>query len=223
MSQSEMLAVVSGSAVVVIYLVFVVVEIAALWRVFEKAGEPGWAAIIPIYNAYVILKLVGRPWWWLLLFLIPVIGLLCEIIVANDLSKSFGRGGGFTVGLVLLAFVFVPILGFGPACYVGPAAGRRSLSGHPDFGYGSSSAVPGGSWNGRPGPEGQGYVPGGSGFDGFGSGETASVWESRGDTPQGAPPDWYADPTGGHQLRYWDGRAWTGHVSDNGAQSVDPV
>jgi hypothetical protein len=115
---------------VIVYIAIIVLEIAALWKVFVKAGQPGWAAIIPIYNLYILLKVIGRPGWWILLFLlgiIPFVGwiavLVLGIIIAMDLAKSFAKSGGFAVGLFLLNFIFVPILGFGEARYVGPAAG----------------------------------------------------------------------------------------------------
>lgn len=73
-----------------------------LWFIFKKAGQPEWAALIPIFNIYVMLKVVGRPGWWLLLFLIPFVGLIIWIIVAYDLARSFGHGAGFTIGLILL-------------------------------------------------------------------------------------------------------------------------
>lgn len=122
----------SGGAVILIlvYIVVIVFEIAALWHVFTKAGRPGWAAIIPIYNVWVLLKVIGRPGWWLLLFLIgliPFVGwivvLVIGIIINLDLAKSFGKSVGFAIGLILLSFIFVPILGFGSAEYAGPAAG----------------------------------------------------------------------------------------------------
>jgi len=96
--------------------------IAALWKVFVKAGEPGWAAIVPLYNTYVLVKIAGRPWWWLLLLFIPVVSLIIGIILSVDLAKSFGKGVGFAIGLILVPFIFVPILGFGSAQYQGPAA-----------------------------------------------------------------------------------------------------
>ena len=114
---------------VVIYIVVIVFEIAALWKVFVKAGQPGWAAIIPIYNLYILLKIIGRPGWWIFLFLlgiIPFIGwiavVVLGIIIAIDLAKSFAKSSGFAVGLFLLNFIFIPILGFGESQYVGPAA-----------------------------------------------------------------------------------------------------
>jgi hypothetical protein len=121
---------------VLVYIVVIVFEIAALWKVFVKAGHPGWAAIIPIYNIYVLLKVIGRPGWWLLLFLVgivPFVGwiflLVLGIIIGQDLAKSFSKSTGFGVGLWLLSFIFVPILGFGQAQYAGPSAsGPRAIS-----------------------------------------------------------------------------------------------
>ncbi|MFE9749411.1 DUF5684 domain-containing protein [Saccharothrix saharensis] len=97
--------------------------IAAVWKVFTKAGRPGWAAIIPIYNVYVQLKIVGRPGWWLILFIIPFVNVIMALIVSIDLAKSFGKGAGFgVVGLFLFGIVGYPMLGFGSATYRGPAA-----------------------------------------------------------------------------------------------------
>jgi len=125
-----------GIGVVLFVLAIVVFLIAAMWKIFEKAGQPGWAAIIPIYNMYVLLQIVGKPGWWLILFLIPFVNYVFIIWTYNMLSKSFGKEEGFTVGLVLLGIVFFPILGFGDAKYLGPygdkaAFDARNLS---DFG-----------------------------------------------------------------------------------------
>jgi len=109
-------------------LVIIVFEIAAVWRIFVKAGDRGWKAIIPIWNTLIVLKIVGRPWWWIFLYLIPIVWWIVYIIVYYDLAKSFGKGVGFAVGVILLPFIFVPILGFGSSQYVEPyAAGPRAL------------------------------------------------------------------------------------------------
>ena len=107
----------------IFYLAFTILMIAAWWKIFTKAGQPGWACIIPIYNLYVWCKIVGRPWWWILLMLIPFVNFIILIILIIDLAKSFGKGVGFGIGLLLLAVIFFPILGFGSAQYQGPAAG----------------------------------------------------------------------------------------------------
>lgn len=103
-----------------IVLAIMVFLIAAMWKVFTKAGQPGWAAIIPIYNIYIMTKIAGKPGIWTLFFFIPLLNLIFMIWLYNMISKSFGKDEAFTVGLVLLGIVFWPILGFGSAKYVGP-------------------------------------------------------------------------------------------------------
>ncbi|HEY6155505.1 MAG TPA: DUF5684 domain-containing protein [Candidatus Udaeobacter sp.] len=105
------------------WLAFTILMLAAWWKVFTKAGQPGWACIIPIYNIYIWCKIVGRPAWWILLLLIPFVNFVICIILCIDLAKSFGKGAGFGIGLLLLGIIFFPILGFGSAQYQGPSAG----------------------------------------------------------------------------------------------------
>jgi len=111
-------------AVLIVELLIALVVIVAMWKVFAKAGHPGWAAIIPIYNMYVWCKIVGRPGWWVILMLIPLVNIVVAIIVCIDMAKSFGNGAGFGIGLALLGIIFLPILGFGSAQYQGPAAAQ---------------------------------------------------------------------------------------------------
>ncbi len=106
----------------VLYLAVVVLVIASLWVIFTKAGKPGWACLIPIYNILVLLEIVGKPWWWLLLFCIPVVNFVFLIWMFNLLSIRFGKGVGFTLGLIFLGFIFLPILAFSDAKYTAPAA-----------------------------------------------------------------------------------------------------
>jgi hypothetical protein len=132
----------SGAFVFGYFLVFIVVYVLValgLYGTFKKAGQEGWPAFVPIYNIWILLKVVGRPGWWLALYLlaiIPFVGAIAvfiiDIIVLNDLSKSFGHGGAFTVGLVLLGPIFLYILWLGPSTYRGPAA----LAGRGPGGYG---------------------------------------------------------------------------------------
>lgn len=109
--------------ILLIELAVLVLIIASVWKVFAKANQPGWASIIPIYNLYILTKIVGRPWWFLLLMFIPLVNIIVGIVLSIDLAKSFGKGAGFGVGLALLGFIFYPILGFGDAAYKGPSAG----------------------------------------------------------------------------------------------------
>jgi len=96
--------------------------LASLWKVFSKAGEPGWAAIVPIVNLYFLCKIAGRPSWWTLLLLVPIVNFLVLAVVSIDVAKAFGKSAGFGVGLWLLGFVFYPILAFSSASYRGAAA-----------------------------------------------------------------------------------------------------
>ncbi len=95
--------------------------------IFAKAGESRVAAYVPIWNTLTILKIVGRPWWWLLLLLIPFVDIVVAIIIAHDLSKAFGHGVGFTLGLIFLSWIFALILWLGGSRYVGPAGGPRPM------------------------------------------------------------------------------------------------
>lgn len=127
---TPMLAAVSGSAVVpVVYLLALAFELAAAWRLFRKAGRPGWAAIVPLYGTYVLVRIAGRSGWWVLLLLLPVVNLVALAIVVYDLSRSFGRGAGFALGLYFLSFVFVPVLAFGSATYGGLPGGGPGARG----------------------------------------------------------------------------------------------
>ncbi len=116
-------AAIMGIIMFLIYAAVIIVMIASMWKIFVKAGKPGWAAIIPIYNLIVLLEVVGRPMWWILIYIIcsPI----AAIVVSLDLAKSFGKDIGFGIGLIILPIVFMPMLGFGSATYVGPSAAQN--------------------------------------------------------------------------------------------------
>ena len=94
-----------------------VATLAAVWKVFTKAGEKGWKSLVPIYGGVVFLRIVERPWWMLLLLMIPVVNLFAYIIVCIDLARVFGKGSGFAAGLTFLTPVFLMMLAFGDATY----------------------------------------------------------------------------------------------------------
>lgn len=102
---------------------FVVIILApmliGMWKVFEKAGKPGWAAIVPVYNGIVLLEIINRPIWWIILLICFALSPIFHIIVSLELAKSFGKSIGFAVGMILLPFIFFPILGFGDSKYIG--------------------------------------------------------------------------------------------------------
>jgi hypothetical protein len=91
--------------------------IVSVWKVFVKAGKPGWASLIPFYNAYVLLKMAGKPGWWLLLLLIPLVNIVFGFLTMLGLSERFGKGVGYALGLIFLPIVFYPILAFGESTY----------------------------------------------------------------------------------------------------------
>ena len=117
-----------GSPLVLLVALCVsVLMIASVWKVFTKAGKPGWACLVPIYNLIVILDIAGKPVWWFILFFIPVVNLVVSFMTYISLAERFGKGAGFGIGLLLLGFIFFPILGFGSAQYQGlPTAYARA-------------------------------------------------------------------------------------------------
>lgn len=106
-----------GIGMMVLWLAILILMIAAMWKVFEKAGKPGWAAIVPIYNLIVLCEIAGKPAWWVVLLLIPFVNIVAGIIVVIALAKNFGKGAGFGIGLLLLPMVFYPMLAWGDARY----------------------------------------------------------------------------------------------------------
>ena len=118
----------SGTSFGVLLLYFIVLWVIIglpTYFIFKKAGpngDPAWGAFVPIYGFYILLKVVGRPGWWLIWIFIPIASLIVIIIVYNDLSKSFGHGVGFTLGLIFLSWIFLAILAWGSSTYRGPSA-----------------------------------------------------------------------------------------------------
>lgn len=116
----------SGSAGMIPMLVMMAVmvtAIAGMWRVFSKAGQPGWGVLVPIYNVLLMCKIAQRPAWWLILFFVPVVNIVIAVIMSVDIARHFGKGTGFGVGLAFLGFIFYPILGFSGAQYDGSPTG----------------------------------------------------------------------------------------------------
>ncbi|MEZ5387997.1 MAG: DUF5684 domain-containing protein [Prosthecobacter sp.] len=108
-----------GIVPLLIGLAVFVFFIASAWKVFAKAGEPGWACIIPIYNLVVLLKVAGKPIWWIILLILPLVNIVISLLVALGVAQNFGKSSGFGIGLWLLGFIFFPILAFGDAKFVG--------------------------------------------------------------------------------------------------------
>ena len=105
--------------IIILTLACIIIPIISMWKIFEKAGEPGWAALVPFMSQYKLCKIsLGNGWLFLLAFL-PLINFILAIMVAIKLSGAFGKGIGFVFGLIFLPFIFYMILGFGSATYLG--------------------------------------------------------------------------------------------------------
>ncbi len=98
-------------------LIFILIVV-GFWKIFEKAGEPGWAAIIPIYNLFILFKIAGKPLWMVLLLLIPAVNIVVMILALIGISKNFGKGIVYAIGLFFLPIIFFPLLGFSDSQYV---------------------------------------------------------------------------------------------------------
>ena len=100
-------------------IVVIIAVIASLWQVYVKAGKPGWACLVPIYNLYVMMQIVGKPGWWVVLFIIPIVNIVMIVLLPFWMANAFGKGMGYGFGLLFLPYIFYPILGFGDARYRG--------------------------------------------------------------------------------------------------------
>jgi len=106
-----------GAVGMIFWLAVVALIVVSMWKVFEKAGEPGWASLVPIYNMIVMLRIAGKPVWWMILFFIPLVNLIVFIVVGVATAERFGKGVGYGLGLTFLGFIFYPMLAFGDAQY----------------------------------------------------------------------------------------------------------
>lgn len=102
-----------------IYIVIVIAVIAGIWKMFEKAGEPGWAAIIPFYNLWVLNRIGGKEWYWYIGYFIPLVNVVCLVLLSIAVAKKFGQEWIYGIAIFFLPFIFYPILGFGDARYRG--------------------------------------------------------------------------------------------------------
>ncbi len=98
-------------------LVLIGLIIAGQWKIYQKAGYPGWTAIVPFYNCVIQLRMTNRPLWWVVLLFVPIVNIVLFVLMTRRTAGVFGKGTGFTLGLIFLPFIFYPILGFGKASY----------------------------------------------------------------------------------------------------------
>lgn len=113
-------------AALTIYLIFsaaiAVITLISAWMIFEKAGEAGWKSLIPFYNTWVLTQFTGAGALWFILMFVPFVNFIALVVVVMKLAESFGKSAGFGIGLLLLSFIFFPILAFGDAQYQGAKA-----------------------------------------------------------------------------------------------------
>ncbi len=107
---------------ILLNLAIITFMIVAQWKLFVKAGEPGWAAIVPIYNAVLLMKIAGKPGWWVILMFVPIANLIVVVMMDIGLARNFGRSDGFAIGLIFFPYIFLAILGFGDSKYSPVAA-----------------------------------------------------------------------------------------------------
>ena len=105
--------------IITIAAIILAFRIVSMWYMFEKAGEHGWISLIPIYNLLIIIKIAGKPWWWIFLLLIPGVNVVFLVLIYDGLSDAFGKTDGFTVGLFILTIIFVAILAFDKSKFQG--------------------------------------------------------------------------------------------------------
>jgi hypothetical protein len=120
LDQTAQLSPVAATIMGIVALAVLILMIASMWKIFAKAGEPGWAAIVPIYNTIVFLKIAGKPLWWIVLLFIPGVNFIVAILALVTFVERFGKGAGYVIGILFLGIIFLPMLAFGDAQYIGP-------------------------------------------------------------------------------------------------------
>ena len=106
-----------GLGFTLVSLAIALLIVASMWKIFVKAGKPGWAALIPIYNFIVLLEIAGKPAWWIILLFVPLVNFVILIVLSIALAKKFGKGVGYGLGLAFLGVIFYPMLGFSDSRY----------------------------------------------------------------------------------------------------------
>ncbi len=101
----------------IIFLLFILIPIIASWVIYEKAGLHGWSAVVPFHRTVKFFEIAGKPGWWIFLYLVPILNIVVYVATVIEISRRFGHGIGFAIGLLFLPFVFYPILAFGKSTY----------------------------------------------------------------------------------------------------------
>ena len=137
-TQEELEAMMGGAAaaagigmlvVAIICTIMGVLIVAGLWKIFTKAGKPGVAAIVPIWNYVVMVEMIGKPMWWVIMLIVPCTAIVWVWMFYIELAKCFGKSAGFGVCMVFFPFICIPILGFGSAQYQRPETALNEAGG----------------------------------------------------------------------------------------------
>ncbi len=106
----------------ILYIAVIALMLVSMWKLFVRAGKPGWASIVPLYNNIVMLEIAGKPIWWFFMLFIPIVNIVFAFLTLYHFSKAYGKAEGFSIGVALLSIVFLPMLAFSDARYQGPPA-----------------------------------------------------------------------------------------------------
>lgn len=117
-SSSSDIASFFGGGLLIVMLVISLVILISIWKTFKKAGQPGWATLIPIYNTYVLTQIAKLPAYYILLTFIPVVNIYAMFKINIEIAHNFGKSTGFGIILSLFSWIGYPILGFGNATYI---------------------------------------------------------------------------------------------------------
>jgi len=115
--RNESGSIIGGFIYSAVCLAVFIVVIAGSWKMLEKAKQPGWGILIPIYNMVLLCRVAGKPGWWVILMIIPLVNIIISVLVAAGIARNFGKGVGYTLGLIFLPIIFYSVLGFGDAKY----------------------------------------------------------------------------------------------------------
>ena len=126
-SKDDAAVMVFGGVMAFVYIIVALLMVISTWKVFDKAGKPGWACLIPIYNAVVMMQIAGKPEWWVILMFVPFANIVVLIMMELGIAENFGKSTGFALGLIFLPLIFWPVLAFGDARY----AARLNPGEHP--------------------------------------------------------------------------------------------
>lgn len=130
-----------GVTYIIVLLAVSLVVLVSEWKMLVKAGRPGWACLVPIYNSLQLIWMAGKPWWWILLLCVPLVNIVVAVMLYHALSKAFGKGVGMTLLLIFFPFIGFPILGFGSDKYQGPAPANNKVSTRPAAGVDAKPAI----------------------------------------------------------------------------------